>query len=159
MLIRKAQPEDCQFIRDVHCATVTAIRTSLYTAEEIQAWAVPKKLESYQESILTKEFLVAEDENAIIGFAVLNPESSEVEAVYVSPAAEGRGVGRELLRELENRAEVLGLEALRLNASLNAAPFYNKAGYVGAEQSKYRLSTGVEIACIPMVKMIGGKAG
>lgn len=152
--IRKAQQEDSQSVRSVHIAAVTGIRTDLYSPEELEAWAVPKRLESYWESIRSKEFYVAEDDGVVIGFAVLNPEIDEVEAVYVSPGAGGRGVGRELLIKLEERARVIGLRVLRLNASLNAVPFYKKAGYVAQEQSKYRLSTGVEIACVPMLKLI-----
>ena len=152
--IRRARPEDCQSIRTVHVAAVTGIRTDLYTPEEIQAWSIPKNLESYEESIRSKEFLVAEEDDAIVGFGVLNPESSEVEAVYVNPGAGRRGIGLDLLRKLEERARPLGLGALVLNASLNAVPFYEKAGYVALERSKYRLSTGVEIACVPMVKSI-----
>ena len=87
-----------------------------------------------------------------MAFGVLNQESAEVEAVYVSPEAGRRGIGLELLRKLEEQASARGLQLLRLNASLNAVQFYEKAGYVAQEQSKYRLLTGVEIACVPMMK-------
>ena len=93
-----------------------------------------------------------------MGFGVLNQENAVVEAVYVSPGVGRRGIGREVLRKLEERASALGLRVLRLNASLNAVPFYEKAGYVPQERSKYRLSTGVEIACVPMVKVISREA-
>lgn len=152
--IRRCRQEDCRSIMKVHAAAVAGIRTSLYTPEEIQAWAVPKKPESYEESIRSKEFFVAEEDGIIIGFGVLNQESAEVEAVYVSPEAGRRGIGLELMRKLEERAAALGLESLRLNASLNAVPFYKRAGYAAQEESKYRLSTGVEIACVPMVKVM-----
>ena len=154
LITRRSQPEDWESIRSVHVASVTGIQTALYTAEEIRAWAVPKQPEDYQESIRRKEFFVAEDDGIIIGFAVLNQEKAEVEAVYVSPQAGRRGIGLELLRKLEERAAVLGLGVLTLNASLNAVPFYEKAGYVAQQQSKYRLTTGVVIACVPMVKLI-----
>lgn len=150
--IRSAQPEDCYSIAGVHAAAVKGINTTLYTPEEIQAWAVPRKPESYAEAIRTKEFVVAEDGDAIVGFGVLNQETAEVEAVYVTPEAGRRGIGREVLRKLEEQASSLGLKVLRLNASLNAVPFYENVGYVAQERSTYRLLTGVEIACIPMVK-------
>jgi putative acetyltransferase len=150
--IRRAQQEDCQSIGSVHSAAVSGISTGVYTPEEIQAWAVPREPASYEESVRSKEFFVAENGNAIVGFGVLNPETAEVEAVYVAPGAGGRGIGRKVLRKLEERARALGIRLLRLNASLNAVPFYEKAGYVAQERSKYRLLTGVEIACIPMVK-------
>jgi N-acetylglutamate synthase-like GNAT family acetyltransferase len=158
--IRRARQEDCQAIMCVHVDAVSGIRTSLYTPEEIQAWAAPKKPESYEESIRTKEFFVVEEERVIVAFGVLNQNSAEVEAVYVSPRAGRRGIGLSLLQKLEERAHALGLEELRLNAALNAVPFYKRAGYVAQAESKYRLSTGVEIACIPMVKsVIGGTQG
>jgi putative acetyltransferase len=138
----------------VHSAAVAGIRTILYTPEEIQSWAIPKKPESYEESIRSKEFFVAEEDGIIVGFGVLNQESAEVEAVYVSPEAGRRGIGLELLRKLDERARAFGLGVLRLFASLNAVPFYERAGYVAQEQSRYRLSSGVEIACVPMVKTI-----
>lgn len=156
--LRRARREDCQTIASVHAAAVGAIRTALYTPEEIRAWAVPKQPEAYEESIAGKEFFVAEEGGAIVGFGVLNQESAEVEAVYVSPEAGRRGIGLEVLRKLEERARANGLKVLRLNASLNAVPFYERAGYVAQEQSKYRLATGVEIACVPMTKAIASES-
>jgi GNAT superfamily N-acetyltransferase len=97
---------------------------------------------------------VADDDGIILGFGVLNQESAVVEALYVSPEAGRRGIGMELLQKLEERARALGLGMLSLNASLNAVPFYKRAGYLAQEESKYRLSTGVEIACVPMVKVM-----
>jgi len=154
LTIRNAQPEDCEAIRNVHITAVKGIRTSLYTPEELQSWAVPKKPESYEESIRTKEFFVADEDGVILGFSVLNRETAEIEAVYVSPQASRRGIGLELIRTLEERAIALGLEVLRLNASLNAVPFYLRAGFMAEAESKYRLSTGLEIACVPMVKLM-----
>ena len=154
LTIRRARQEDCQSIGNVHSAAVSGIRTDLYTPEEIQAWAVPKKPESYEEYIHSREFFVADEGEVIVGFGVLNPENTVVEPVYVSPLAGRRGIGLALLRKLEERARALGLGVLRLNASLNAVPFYKRVGYVAQEESKYRLSTGVEIACVPMVKLI-----
>ena len=152
--IRPARQNDCQSIMSVHVDAVRGIQTALYTTEEIQAWAAPKKPESYEESIRSKEFFVAEEDGEIVGFGILNQGTTEVEAVYVSPRAGRRGIGLSLLLKLEERARALGLEALRLNASLNAVPFYKRAGYAGKDESRYRLSTGVEIACVPMVKLI-----
>ena len=138
----------------VHTAAVGGICTSMYTPEELLAWAVPRTPESYEELIRSREFFVAEMDDVIVGFGVLNEKSAEVEAIYVSPVAGRRGIGLELLRALEERASSFGLEMLRLNASLNAVQFYEKAGYVAQERSKYRLLTGIEIACVPMVKLL-----
>ena len=155
--IRNAHAEDCEAIAGVHAAAVEGIRTTLYTAEEIEAWAVPKKREDYEKLIRTKEFIVAETDGAIAGFGVLDAESAVILAVYVNPQAGRRGIGMGIVRKLEERASTLGLAVLRLNASLNAVPFYERAGYTSQETSTYRLSTGVEIACVPMIKTLATK--
>ncbi|MGI8897306.1 MAG: GNAT family N-acetyltransferase [Pyrinomonadaceae bacterium] len=154
LIIRKAEVEDCLSIAHVHSSAVRAISTSLYTAEEIEAWALPRTPENYKQSIHTKEFHVAVEDDVTVGFGVLNPESREIEAVYVSPDVMRRGVGLMILSFLEKRARALGLEALSLNASLNAVRFYSRAGYVAQEEAKYRLHSGVEIPCVPMVKRL-----
>ncbi|HEX8457037.1 MAG TPA: GNAT family N-acetyltransferase [Pyrinomonadaceae bacterium] len=157
--IRRARRADCRSIAGVHAAAISAIDTTFYTAEEIRAWAVPKQPESYEASIDSKEFFVAEeDDGVIVGFGVLNQESAEVEAVYVSPVAERRGVGLGMLRTLEERARAYRLRMLRLSASLNAVPFYERAGYAAHEEAKHRLATGIEIACIRMTKVMASES-
>ncbi len=154
LTIRKAKPEDGPSIAHVHTIAVRAISSSFYTPEEIEAWAIPRTPEKYQQAIRSKEFYVAVEEDVIVGFGVLNGESREIEAVYVSPLVRRRGVGLMILGLLEERGRALDLEVLSLNASLNAVRFYQKAGYVAQEESKYRLYSGVEIACVPMVKRL-----
>ena len=152
--IREARKEDGPSIALVHTVTVSAIETNLYTREEIESWATPRSLDGYAELIQTRECFVAEVDDQIAGFGVLNPATSVIDAVYVSPSASGRGIGLRLLHTLEERALSLGLKTLQLNASLNAVPFYRRAGYLGAEQKKYKLQTGVEISCVPMSKIL-----
>jgi N-acetylglutamate synthase-like GNAT family acetyltransferase len=109
-------------------------------------------MESYEQSINDKEFYVAAEDEQIVGFGVLNRESQVIEAIFVRAEAKGLGVGLKLLQKLEERGRDLGLKALHLNASLNAVSFYKRAGFVAQEGAKYRLPTGIEIRCVPMVK-------
>ncbi len=153
-VIRRAKPEDNEAVGRVHLRAIKEICASHYTPEEIEAWAIPRTPEKYQQAIRSKEFYVAVEEDVIVGFGVLNGESREIEAVYVSPLVRRRGVGLMILGLLEERGRALDLEVLSLNASLNAVRFYQKAGYVAQEESKYRLYSGVEIACVPMVKRL-----
>jgi N-acetylglutamate synthase-like GNAT family acetyltransferase len=154
LIIRRAEQEDRRSIAEVHTGAVRAIRPGYYTPEEIEAWAVPHEPERYAESIRSKEFYVAVEDDAIVGFGVLNQERSEIEALYVGPKAARRGTGLKILRRLEESARESGLETLRLNASLNAVQFYESAGYAALEESTFRLATGVSIACVPMMKSL-----
>ena len=56
--------------------------------------------------------------------------------MYVSPKARGRGVGRQILRDLESRARQLGYAVLRLETGLKqpeAIGLYESEGYVRVE--------------------------
>ncbi|HEX8178687.1 MAG TPA: GNAT family N-acetyltransferase [Pyrinomonadaceae bacterium] len=153
--VRKARLADCAAIWRVHTDAIRQLARSHYTTAETEAWAGPRRPDDYAEAIRRLEFYVAEQAGALVGFSTLNPASGEVEAVYVSPAAARRGVGLLLLRTLEARARDLGLAALQLDASLNAVPFYQRAGYERRQQMKHRLASGVEIACVRMTKELG----
>lgn len=150
--VRRAGEEDCEGIWRVHKRAIREIASSHYTPEEIEAWASPRKSEHYVESIRNKEFYVAEEDGAVIGFGTLNHKQNEIEAVYVSPAVVRRGVGLAILRRLEERARDLGIKSLKMDASLNAVPFYKSAGYESQKEMKHRLASGVEISCIFMTK-------
>ena len=154
MLIREARPEDRDGIYRVHVSAVRATCASHYTAYEIESWVGNKRNESYTPPFSTCDIFVATDGEAVIGFSQLNPSMYEIEAVYVDPAYGRRGVGKRLLARAEEAARARGLRELRLAASLNAVPFYKDSGYTAHAQAKYRLSSGVSIACVPMTKVL-----
>ncbi len=150
--VRRAREEDGESIWRVHTRAIREIARSHYTLEETEAWAGPRKPEHYVESIRNNEFYVAEEDGAVIGFGALNQKQGEIEALYVSPEVAGRGVGKAILQELEGRAKDLGIKSLRMDASLNAVPFYESAGYEQQREMKHRLASGVEIDCVLMTK-------
>lgn len=150
--VRRATPEDSPGIGWVHVRAIRELCAARYPSEEIEAWAKQRDPEHYVEAIRGKEFYVAEQDGSVVGFGTLDKESGEIEAVYVSPDVAGRGVGSEILRKLEERAMASGLKALRLDASLNAIPFYTRNGYSTVRELKHRLTSGVEIACVLMTK-------
>jgi N-acetylglutamate synthase-like GNAT family acetyltransferase len=156
-LVRRARPEDARDIRGVHAEAVRSLCAAHYTPAEIEAWIAPRPGKHYDTAIREKDFYVAEEGGRVVGFAVLNPPVSEVEAVYVSPRAARRGTGLSLLRALEDQARARGLTGLHLCASLNAVPFYERAGYARGGPAVHRLQGGVEIACVRMSKGLAEK--
>jgi GNAT superfamily N-acetyltransferase len=66
--------------------------------------------------------------------------------VMVDPAAQGRGHGRELMREVERRARALGMESVRLTCrgGLGLERFYASVGYkeVGRVPAAIRVAPG-----------------
>jgi GNAT superfamily N-acetyltransferase len=63
--------------------------------------------------VVRERFLVvAEGAGTIAGFGQLNQASGEVDAVYVLPERQRQGIGRALLRALEDAARAAGIEKL-----------------------------------------------
>jgi GNAT superfamily N-acetyltransferase len=81
-------------------------------------------------------FLVAYDRVApvgCIGLRRLTPHIAEIKRMYVRPAGRGRGVGRLLLDDAEQRARALGVTTLRLDTRsdlVEARRLYTRHGFV-----------------------------
>ncbi len=152
--VRRAVPEDNEAIGRVHVRAIKRLCIHHYAPAQIEAWAGPRKPDHYLAAIRRQDFYVAEEAGAVVGFSTLDPARGEVEAVYVAPEVTGRGIGLQLLRVLEAQARTRSLRTLHLNASLNAVPFYERAGYERQELTTHRLASGVEIACVLMTKAL-----
>jgi putative acetyltransferase len=100
--------------------------------------------------------VVAMDGTMVVGFGQLNPDVGEVDAVYVLPERQGEGIGGMVLSDLEQRAAERGVTTLELSATLNAANFYERAGYARQHVVVHRLPTGIELQCIRMRKRLKG---
>src|SRR5687768_16703105 len=152
--IRRATQADKEAIRRVHFRAVAVTCASHYPPEVILLWAGGLRPEKYAGAIEANEFFVAEERGEVVGFAELDPAAAEVQGLYVSPAAGRRGVGRDLLRTLEERARAFGLESLGLTSSLNAVAFYERAGFEARERLVKTLGPGVERASVRMSKRL-----
>jgi GNAT superfamily N-acetyltransferase len=84
-------------------------------------------------------FLLVVDDGADVGcggIRMLGPRRFEVKHLWIQPRAQGKGLGRALLAELESRAREFGATEVVLdtNASLIAAGnLYRSSGYVEVE--------------------------
>ncbi|MBS0189795.1 MAG: GNAT family N-acetyltransferase [Phycisphaerales bacterium] len=87
-------------------------------------------------------FLVAEHDNAIVGYVVCTiepeipifwiPECGWIHDIYVRPDARHKGAARELLRETIRRFRDLGVKQLRLHTGTfneSARAFFAKEGF------------------------------
>jgi N-acetylglutamate synthase-like GNAT family acetyltransferase len=85
---------------------------------------------------------------------MLDLDNSEIGAIFVLPGFMQQGIGLKMLSHLECLARELGLKAVNLDATLNAADFYRRCGFVGDEPSIYHSPSGLQLACVPMVKRL-----
>jgi GNAT superfamily N-acetyltransferase len=95
------------------------------------------------------DFFVAEEE-LVIGFFILNVDGAELNALYLDPAAAGRGVGRQLLEYAERLARRKSVTHLKVVSTLNAVGFYEVCGYRRLDNSIHTNPFGLELACVEM---------
>ncbi len=152
LTIRNARAEDLPAIARIYQNAIRHSARSHYRPEQLEAWIgdYDAKLKNFVTRYLA---LVAEAGSGIVGFVTLEPEIGRVRACYVKPGFAGRSVGGRLLEVLEEQARGLGLARLTLDASLNAAGFYRKQGYIQAGPGyRVTLDNDVELEGIPMEK-------
>ncbi len=100
-----------------------------YTIEQIHAWA-PR---IYPDTFWQRHFrrynvFVAEEDEAVIGFAELSP-TGEIDCFYVHHARQHRGGGAALMARIEREARCRGNARLHADVSITAAPFFCRMGF------------------------------
>jgi putative acetyltransferase len=153
----RIRPADAVDLIGIHAAHTAAIRVSCrthYAPDELEAWVGRTTPESYAADVARGELFVAEGDAGIVGFAVVVCEAREVRAIYVHPDAARGGVGRALLRVLEDTARLGGVRDAWLDASLNAEAFYRRAGWRKVRDARHVFPGGRDIACVHMTKAL-----
>ena len=155
--IRRATLDDRIAIHAVHAASIRRLCTGHYSADQLRRWAGFLTPEHYTAVIgdSNRHFVVAEIDGRIAGFGQLHPRTAEIEAVYVDPGHARAGVGSAILRHLERVALKESLRSLRLTATLNAIPFYERHGFRVTGHGEHRHPSGVTLRCATMTKPLG----
>ena len=159
--IRPSRRGDALGILEAHRSSVRGIAAEAYSADIVDAWApvsisgdrtaaVERTIEAGDEVIL-----IAEDESGrIIGFGWIVPGQSQLRALYVSAEHGRKGIGRAILSRLEASAREAGVTVLQMEASVNAAGFYEANGYVAIGRGELTLQSGARMDCIHMSKSL-----
>ena len=124
--------------------------TRVYTAKQLQVLLQTNNPRRYS-SHLT---MVAELGERIVGYASLWSDS--IQAVYVDPYCNRRGIGRQLVSALEQHALHSINSTLKVTSSLNAEPFYLACGFQRVKQTvtNYWQFQSVDIPVILMEKQL-----
>ncbi|AZD13926.1 GNAT family N-acetyltransferase [Pseudomonas chlororaphis] len=151
MLIRKAHGDDAPRVFVIRNQAINHQCSGHYPAADLQVWTTGS-LGDYFIEVLEKTGHVAVIDGQIAASGMLDPESGQVDAVFVDPAYMGRGIGRQMMDYLEQLALQAGLPHLILDSTLNAADFYRHCGFVGEQVAQYHSPRGLTLACVPMIK-------
>ena len=156
MLTQRAATEtDLPTLWSLRTRAVRATCATHYPPETIAIWSAAEPPATMPVLLRTGGGIVMEEGNVIAGYALLDTDSGEVDAVFVEPSRQGAGIGRALLRAIESLARDAGLDRLFLSASLNAVAFYECAGFRVLRERLYPHHSGIQIRSVLMEKRLG----
>lgn len=151
--IRRAEPSDAQTAFDIRLQAIRHQCIGAYTAEQMLAWTAGAAKDGYSD-LMEKHFYLGCIQGEPVVTGMLDLDNSEIGAIFVLPGFMQQGIGLKMLSHLECLARELGLKAVNLDATLNAADFYRRCGFVGEEPAIYHAPSGLQLACVPMVKRL-----
>lgn len=130
MQVRRAGAEDAEAIVRLFFDTVHRVNRRDYSPEQIRAWApaVPDPGRWALERMPGRLTLAAEEHGQLLGFAELEA-SGHIDALFVHPDHQRRGVGRALLSQIEREARLRKLPRLYAEVSVTARPFFEAFGF------------------------------
>jgi GNAT superfamily N-acetyltransferase len=149
---RRATRQDAASIWRVRTRAIEAIPQSYYDEQDIARWARAGMPDAFEDVIVSSNVVVAEQDRQIIGWGLLDKSASQVEAVFVHPDSQRRGVASRILAIIEVIACSTGVRSLTLSSTLNAVPFYEHAGFQRHSRTKYHHPDGFDLDCVVMVK-------
>ena len=158
MVIRPAKISDTEKIAATHKASIEAICSSSYDSRSIAGWVRILSPAIYDdEKIIANasgRVILAEENEEILGFGILDLAHGEIAAIYVHPKVKGKGYGRKLLLKLEYIAKNNKVNQLALCSTINALGFYKHHGYISTNKTFHQLPNGIKLKCIKMSKKL-----
>ena len=139
MFIRQFRNSDAEAISAIILENLKDINSQHYsdsTITNLIAEFQPEKLIAHAENEL---IVVADLYDELIGTATINIKEGMFGTVFVKPEYHGKGLGKKLMRSLEELLKESGKTKFELHASVTAVKFYEKIGYHnnGKVQDKY----------------------
>ena len=124
--IRLATLEDAEAIHALHTISVRTLCKDAYASEVIDGWLLNRSPVGYK-GIEKKEMYVVEQDETIVGFSHVVP--GEIVAIFVHPDHVRQGIGSTLMRHGIAKAKMNHNGPIKIEATLNAQPFYETVGF------------------------------
>jgi len=152
--LKPAQVSDIPLLWSLRTRAVRQVCASHYSPEQIEVWSDSPPPESYLRLLATGCGLVAQEDDQLLGYGILDRQSGEVMALFVEPGQLGRGIGKRLMQGLEAIAEEERFTRLYLYSSLNAADFYRAMGFIAVRDEPYRHPSGITLRSLYMERVM-----
>lgn len=128
--LRPYVPADLMPLRELFAQAVEELTQDDYDEEKRLAWiSTVEDAPAFGKRLATMLTLVVQVKGEYAGFAALR-DNSHIDMLFVHPYFVGQGIGTTLADALERIAAARGTEAVTVDASETAEPFFEERGYV-----------------------------
>ncbi len=156
IIIREYNNEDAEIFAEIHYDAVHNSAKGFYSQDILDQWscgATPERVSHIRKTAHLEIRRMAEIDGEVVGLGVVVPEKHLLGACYVRNAFNNQGIGRAIVRDLEEIAKQYGVKYLEMDASLNAEQFYNAVGYKTIAKGEHIMRSGEVMACVKMKKV------
>ena len=144
--LRPACPGEGQALYDITKAAIESGAAGHYSQAQIAGWMNGRD-GAYYEALIAAGFIIVAADGVLLGYVEAGP--GEITRLFIRPNAAGQGLGRRLL---ERGIAMAGPGDVQLNATLNAAPFYEHCGFISLGRAMYNHGDGNKP--VEIVKMV-----
>ena len=145
--LRPARPGEGQALYDITKAAIGSGAAGYYSQAQISGWMNGRDGAYYEVLIAAGGIIVAAEGGVVLGY--VEAAQGEITRLFVHPGTAGQGLGRLLL---ERGIAMAGPGEIRLNATLNAVPFYEHCGFTPQGRDMYRQGDGTEVEIVKMLR-------
>jgi GNAT superfamily N-acetyltransferase len=125
--IRPAHIEEAERLHELHTASVRALCKDHYSPELIDGWLRNRSPAGYLPGIEQGQIFVVQSGSEIVGFG--EAKTGWIVAVYVDPRFTHLRIGTAIVKHALELARCGHTGPVRLEATLNASPFYERLGF------------------------------
>lgn len=137
--IRLVGVDEHAHVRHLHATSMVSQSADSLTECEIQAFVALVRSPAYSDVLKDENLYGAFIDGQLIGTASWqvsgdDGQAARISSVFVDPMFMRLGIGGRLLAEVEARAFQSGFNQFAISATLNAVPFFERAGYQSASR-------------------------
>lgn len=126
--LRPFLPADALRLIEIFAASIAELAAEDYSEAQLSAWIASINEDDLAQGLAGQLALVATIGGEPVGFATL-AGTTNIDMLYVHPAAARCGVASALVDALEKLAAARGAVTLAVDASDTALPFFTRRGY------------------------------
>lgn len=159
--LRPIGVDDLSAVRHVHCLATRALGATQHSEAEIDACISMIRSPRYAEQVMASESIGAFFEDSLAGTAGWFPaddtgKAARITHLYVSPLFTRAGLGRFLLRAIEERAGRAGFEEFIVRVPTTSAAFFMHHGYERSSNGVQQTPAGTSLPVVFMRRRASG---